>query len=184
MLDVFDSLVKRVLDLDHTRGIVMGATSDIDFMVGECLRHAHGKLDDAGKRKLVERSLKNIDERLAGITKKLAEIRASLTLDALFEEHGLFQSYDRLRALASVLELEPFKPHVESRKSVVTYMQSVVPDRNIMGHKIAEQGDGPKKILDNKGNPIGIDEARELRRSILGLRGDFRALLDALQPSA
>ena len=27
VLGVFDSLVKKVLDLDHTRGIVMGATS-------------------------------------------------------------------------------------------------------------------------------------------------------------
>lgn len=34
---LFKSVVKKVLDLDHTRGIVMGATSDVDQMARECL---------------------------------------------------------------------------------------------------------------------------------------------------
>ena len=28
--DIFESVIRKVLDLDHTRGIVMGATCDID----------------------------------------------------------------------------------------------------------------------------------------------------------
>jgi hypothetical protein len=44
VLGVFESLVKKVLDLDHTRGIVMGATSDIDQMVVESVDAVHGKL--------------------------------------------------------------------------------------------------------------------------------------------
>ena len=47
-MGVFDFLVKKVLDLDHTRGIVMGATSDIDFIVNECLVMIE-KIDVAGK---------------------------------------------------------------------------------------------------------------------------------------
>ena len=46
VIGVFDSLIKKILDLDHTRGIVMGGTSDIDNMVNECLRLAHGKLNE------------------------------------------------------------------------------------------------------------------------------------------
>lgn len=34
---VFENLVRKVLDIDHSRGIVMGATSDIDQVVSEAL---------------------------------------------------------------------------------------------------------------------------------------------------
>src|SRR5229473_5470778 len=34
---IFQTLVKKVLDIDHSRGLVMGATSDIDHFVNDCL---------------------------------------------------------------------------------------------------------------------------------------------------
>ncbi len=46
VLGVFQSLVKKVLDLDHSRGIVMGATSDIDRLVLEFVEIIHGKVAD------------------------------------------------------------------------------------------------------------------------------------------
>lgn len=181
--DVFDSIVKKILDLDHTRGIVMGATSDIDHMVVECLKHAHGKLDDAGKKAVITEALGHIDERMKKMATLVDGLRSATSLEPLFEHHAILDAYSRLRMLAGVLNLDPLVDHKPHRKSVTDYMNSVVPDRNIFGHAIAEAG-SPKKILDNKGQPIDLDRAREIRRTILGLRADFRTLLEALQPSA
>jgi hypothetical protein len=181
VIDVFDSLVKKTLDMNHTRGIVMGATSDIDHMVSECLRHAHGRLDDAGKKALIAQGMKFIDDRLKDLTKRVEKLKKSTDLVPLLEAHLIFTSYDRLHMLSSILKMEVFKSHAGSRESVTTYMTAVVPDRNVLGHQVADPGDGPKKVINAKGEAIGIDEARELRRSILGLRSDFRTLLAALQ---
>lgn len=180
--DVFDSLVKKVLDLDHTRGIVMGATSDIDFIVNECLKHAHGKLDAAGQKSLVASALKLINGQMAKLREQVDGLRGVESLDPLFEAHGVFQSYDRLRLLAGILKLDAFVAHKGARESVTGYMEQVVPYRNIFAHTIAEPG-APKKILDNKGKAIDLDRAREIRQAILNLRREFRGLLDALQAS-
>jgi hypothetical protein len=64
VLGVFESLVKKVLDLDHTRGIVMGATSDIDHMVNECLVAIHLQLDDTGKATMLKYAIGYIDTRI------------------------------------------------------------------------------------------------------------------------
>ena len=37
VVGVFENLVRKVLDIDHSRGIVMGASSDIDQLVNELL---------------------------------------------------------------------------------------------------------------------------------------------------
>jgi hypothetical protein len=179
--DVFDSLVKKVLDLDHTRGIVMGATSDIDYMVNQCLLHAHGQLDDDGKKRVVAEALSHIERHLKEFAEAVEALRSAASLDVFFDQHHILTAYDRLHLLADVLKLEVFDTHKPHRKSVTSYMTNVVPHRNIFGHKIAEPG-SPKKIVNNKGEEIDVDKAREIRRLILSLRGDFRTLLQALQP--
>lgn len=184
VIDVFDSLVKKILDLDHTRGIVMGATSDIDHMVSECLRHAHGKLGGDAQKQLLQQGIKFIEDRLKDLTKKVGKLKGATDLTQLLEEHFIFTAYDRLHMLSRVLEMDVFKEHAGSRTSVSVYMETIVPDRNLLGHQVAEPGEGPKKVVSAKGEAIGIEEARELRRAILGLRGDFRALLAALQKTA
>ncbi|MEJ0051699.1 MAG: hypothetical protein WDN02_10945 [Methylovirgula sp.] len=180
IINVFDSLVQKVLDLDHTRGIVMGATSDIDHMIGECLRLAHGRLDLDGKKELVKTGIKFIDDRLKDFTKRVEKLRNTTELDELLEAHVIFSAHDRLHMLSRILKLDTFSEHASARASVTTYMQEVVPDRNLLGHEVAEPGEGPKKVLNAKGEAIGVDEARELRRTILALRSDFRALFAAL----
>lgn len=178
--DVFDSLVKKVLDLDHTRGIVMGATSDIDHMVNQCLQHAHGKLGPDQKKALIATAFKHIDKRMDELAEKVKGLRTATELEPLFEAHGIFQSYDRLHMLSDLLKLDPFAGQKVLRGSVTGYMGSVVPHRNVFAHVIAEPG-APKKLVNNKGEIIDLDKAREIRRAIVGLRGDFRTLLDALK---
>lgn len=184
VIDVFDSLVAKVLDLDHARGIVMGATSDIDHMVSECLRHANGKLDGDGKKKLIAQGIKFMDDRLKDLAKHVEKIRGTTELGELLEAHLVFTAYDRLHMLSRVLQLDVFKDHAGARESVSIYMKTVVPDRNVLGHQVADPGQGPKKVVTPKGGAIGVEEARELRKTILGLRSDFRALLAALEKSS
>jgi hypothetical protein len=177
---VFDSLVKKVLDLDHTRGIVMGATSDIDQMVGECLVVIHGGLDGAGQAGLIEGVLVQIDKKLAKWAKEAAKLRKKPTMATLMKANVIFSAYDRLAFLAGELEKDAFKMHAAARQSVLLYRDRVVPKRNQLGHLVLH-ADGKPKAVAAGGRQVNIDEMRELRRSILGLRQDFRNLRDALR---
>jgi len=180
VVGVFESLVKKVLDLDHTRGIVMGATSDIDDTINQCLVAIHDKLDATEQQALVNDALQLIVDRIASLSDKAAALRAQGTMVAIFEAHFLFTANDRLRILSHVLKRKTFDAHRGARKSVATYMGKVVPERNILGHQILSPQGKPTAVVDASGKQMGLKELRDLRRLILDLRTDFRNLLQAL----
>lgn len=181
VLGVFDSLVKKVLDLDHTRGIVMGATSDIDFMVNECLAAIHAQSDDDGKRALLAHAREFIDAKIKELTELAEKMQSATSFPELFEAHLVFTAYDRLRVLARALNTPALQAQKGYRKSVTSYQQDVVPKRNVLGH-VARVLQGEAYVLvDYKGNVYTLDSTRDLRKLILGLRADFRNLLDALK---
>jgi hypothetical protein len=181
VVGVFESLIKKVLDLDHTRGIVMGATSDIDHMVNVCLTLAHSQLDDAGKASLIEEALERVANKVANITKQAEKLQTTPTVEALFKAHMLFTSDDRLRLLARVLGMEAFAAHADSTKTITSYRTSVVHERNTLGHAVLIPQGKPDSVVDDADNVIDIAKMRELRKLILSLRADFRSLLTAMQ---
>ncbi len=154
VVGVFESLIKKVLDLDHTRGIVMGATSDIDHMVNACLTLAHGKLDEEGKVKFVEEALKRVADQVKNIVKQGEKLQANPSVDALFKAHMLFTSDNRLRMLASILGKEEFTAYAVGAETVKTYREGVVGDRNTLGHAVLVPEGKPNSVIDDIGNVV------------------------------
>jgi len=180
VLGVFESLVKKVLDLDHARGIVMGATCDIDNMVNECLVAMHELLDEAGQQGMLEQALERINKRIEESASKVAELKKAPSMAALFEAHMIFTANDRLRILSGLLKTA-FRDHVSTRQSVVTYMNTVVPHRNKLGHLVLVPGGKPQSVATSEGREISVEELRELRRMILSIRAEFIDLMLALK---
>lgn len=182
VMGVFESLVKKVLDLDHTRGIVMGATSDIDHIARDCLAALHDKLDQAGQQAMVQEALERIADKIDGLSKTAEKLKKTPTLAAILKTHLIFTANDGLRMLSDSLDKDPFKAsHGAFRKTVVTYIKEVVPDRNILGHQILSPEGKPVAVAGHEGKEIGIDQMRDLRRRLLDLRKEFRDLHSALR---
>ena len=181
VLGVFDSLVKKVLDLDHTRGIVMGATSDIDYLVNTCLTAAHTRLDDEGKGEFIKEALERIATKVQNVAKQGDKITANPSLEALFKAHMIFTSDDRLRMLAAILQTEAFGAHANAKDTIDQYREKVVPNRNNLGHMVLAPEGKPQAVETTEGKHVNLDEMRALRRLILGLREDFRSLAEALK---
>ena len=178
VVGVFESLVKKVLDLDHTRGIVMGATSDIDHMIHSCLLHIEAKLDDDGKKVLVEQAIKRVQERVKDIAKQGEKLGAATNVTTILKAHMIFGANDRLRLLRSLLEADA--NHAQSVDTIKAYMEKVVPERNVLGHMVLAPEGRPQAVVNIEGTQINLDDMRTLRKTILGLREDFRALVGAL----
>lgn len=180
VIGVFESLVKKVLDLDHTRGIVMGATSDIDWMVNECLSSIYSIADESGKKELLQQAQAFIEEELASLSVLTEKMRAANHFDELHEAHLVFTASDRLRMLSRAMKTNLLEPHRMYRRPVTEYLEKVVPKRNILGHVTRVERDGKYVLTDKKGNVFDLDSTRGLRRLILALRSEFRNLLGAL----
>ena len=178
VLGVFESLVKKVLDLDHTRGIVMGATSDIDHMIDWCLIRIEAKLDETGKRRLVAQAVKRVKERVKEIAKQGAKLETATSVTTILEAHMIFGANDRLRMLRRLLEQDT--NHAQSVLTVKSYIEDVVPGRNALAHKVLAPEGKPQAVVNSDGKQINLDDMRALRKMILGLREDFRALVEAL----
>jgi hypothetical protein len=181
VMGVFESLVKKVLDLDHTRGIVMGATSDIDHIVNECLAVIHEKSDAAGKDGLLKEAQGYVEKRVKDLAKMAQGLENATTVTELFEAHMILTANDRLRMLGGALKGGAFAAHKEYRQKVIDYQQDVVPGRNRLGHMVLVPEGKPQAVIDSKGQQVTVEGTRELRRLILQLRTDFRNLLDALR---
>lgn len=181
VIGVFESLIKKVLDLDHTRGIVMGATSDIDHIVNLCLTLAHDKLDDSGRTQFIHEALERVTDKVKNITRQGEKLKNSPSIEALFKAHMVFTSDDRLRMLASTLGMDSFSAHAKSVTSVTAYRDGVVSGRNTLGHAVLVPQGKINAVVDHAGKTVNINEMRELRRLILSLRADFRDLLDAMR---
>ncbi|MGY3511077.1 hypothetical protein [Bradyrhizobium lupini] len=180
VMGVFDSLIKKVLDLDHSRGIVMGATSDIDHLVNETLSLMHGKLDGNGQAALLKDILKRIDERLADLTKRIGKLKDA-DFAAVFTSHEVFTANDRLRMLSAMLKKDQFKAFAETRAGIVAYLEEVVPGRTMLAHLVLVPEGRPEAIIDTAGKTVTLEETRTMRRRMLSMRNDFRGLVDSLK---
>ena len=77
--------------------------------------------------------------------------------------------------------MKEFEAYATSVKTVQAYREGVVHDRNTLGHAVLVPKGKASSVVDDTGKEVDIAQMRELRKLILNLRTDFRALLDAMQ---
>lgn len=183
---LFGSMIKKVLDLDHTRGIVMGATSDVDQMARECLQLAHDLLDGAGRANVLDEMVALLTKKVPDLQKRVDKLTGTPDVPNILKAHLTFTANDGLRILSRLLERAEFAAVKAHQPHVKLYIDKVVPKRNVLGHKVLSPEGKPAGIAgENVGEVISIDEMRELRRLLLELRGEFKLLHGALgQPNA
>lgn len=175
---VFETLVKKVIDIDHSRGIVMGATSDIDFYVSEALVG----LFEAGSEDERQGVLAMIWERLKDIKKRFelsaAQLEAIKAVAEIFDKHHVYTSADRIHLLRELLRLKGL--HMAERRALGSYAANIAPRRNDLAHVRVQKEGFSRKLYDRSGKEFTSEEMRELRLKLLEHRELFEALANAL----
>jgi CheY-like chemotaxis protein len=176
-IQLFQTMIKKVLDLDHTRGIVMGATSDVDHMARECLQLAHDRLDDEEKAGEVDEMVALLREKVPSIEKRVCKLTEHPDVATILAAHAVFTANDGLRILTRLLDLPAFEAQKPYQDRVKCYMNDVVPKRNILGHKVLAPDGKPTGIAGaTAAEVISVDEMRALRKLLLELRNEFKLL--------
>ena len=178
VLGVFDSLMKKVLDIDHSRGIVMGATSDIDHLIVGCLSSTfeHGCEDNRLHAfQTVERHLEEKSKKFAKDTAKIAAIKH---ISELLDFHHTYTSNDRMRLLTALFERDG--RFSEAVNSIKEYLEKTVPRRNDLAHLRVEANGFSRKLFNRKGEELTQQEMRELRLALLNFQEIIEVLMSEI----
>lgn len=178
VVGVFDALVKKVIDIDHSRGIVMGATSDIDYFINECLVNYFGKSESRTQKE----ALSTIKERMGKIRLKFEESAKNIeeisNMSELLEGHSIYTSVDRLILLRKLFESQGI--FADKCQSMKDYESKTIPKRNDLAHVRVQIEGFSRKLYNRKGKELTSDEMKALRLELLENQEQFEELYDAV----
>lgn len=171
---LFETLVKKVLDIDHSRGLVMGATSDIDHFVNDCLVTVFKDTDAAFQTEVIKIILERIKEIRKRFDTAVEEIEAITNVSEIFDKHHVYTSVDRLHLLRKSLDLKQIHP--DKTDAMKRYASDTIPKRNDLAHLRVKIDGFSRKLLDRNGKEFTGEEMRALRSSLLEHQELFEAL--------
>lgn len=192
MQDVFDLTVRKVVDVNNMRGIVMAGVADLDHLLEDIIREIHIKLDADGqvghRKKLFEKMLPAAKamKRLVADEEhvSLKDLQAAIdvlkqlepkSFDDLVKYRG-FDSYKRVEAATSLCkihaQLAEHKERIEDIKNVLMW-------RNALAHQRPEIQDGVHVFQPIEGTRERFDDnmTRELRKKLREHRIFLESLL-------
>ncbi len=176
---VFQMLVKKVIDIEHSRGIVMGATSEIDHLINDCLVGYFNACDEGSRAKILAAIAARVGEIKKRFESELEKLGAIKHVSEIAPLHATYTSADRLKLLRKVLDM--LNQHKDKKEQLVSYGEKVVPRRNDMAHVRVEVNGFSRKLFDREKKELTVEHMRELRVAILESRELFESIHNALQ---
>ena len=163
--EVFRNLVRKVLDIDHSRGIVIGATSDVDDVIFAELKKLFDSCEENEKENALQHIRARAVEKRESLDSSIAEIQKIEHVDQLENHHHVYTSDDRFRLLQKIMK--QLGLHADKIGDFDSYRRSVPPRRNDLAHiKVTKEGFA-RTFQDRNGKVITSDEMRELRVTLL-----------------
>lgn len=181
---IIQGQLRRILDLNHMRGLVMAATSDLDLGMIDCLEVVQQILHPG--EGAAEFAVSVAGRVSAGLRKKAAEVEA-------FGAKGRVDKLLREPAFGAALRLEVLQEEVAKLADRVTephfieqlgsYHVDVITPRNDFAHRKAELRGG-KMVLEGRELPLDQESMKALRLRLLKHSDNLRGLLGMLRELA
>jgi hypothetical protein len=170
-VSVIQKMLHKVMDIDHMRGVVMSATSDIDFVVEKSLLAVYARNNNEGKAAFRTAVVAAVRDKLEKWSADLEKAEMKGTLEAIFKLKHLCSAADRLELLLSSLAewTSDGSTYIDKAK---VYKDDVVPRRNKLAHVTLRVIDG-RRVLDGPEGPITDEDMTKLRCELIEHRQNF-----------
>lgn len=178
---VFESLIKKVVDIDHSRGIVMGTTSDIDHFVMDALVASFDRCDEDGKAAALAQVKKDLEKMRARFETAADDIASVMHLSDLFDHHAFYTSVDRLELLRKVLKTGAPDVHQTNDAALIDYIQKALPRRNDLAHVRVQVNGFSRKLVNRKNIELTAADMKALRLQLLQHHENIEGLYAALK---
>lgn len=166
---VIGNLLRKTLDLDHMRGVVMSATSDIDYMVEKSLFAVYDRLEDDKKPELIKKMVCALRTKLERYQKEIDKAEQKNSFESIVKLKHLFTAFDRLSVLLEELEIWAVDSSSEYLDQGKVYQNDVIPRRNKLAHAMLRNVEG-KQVLIGLEDPITLEDMTKLRCDLIDHR--------------
>jgi CheY-like chemotaxis protein len=193
---VFDFSVRKVLDLENMRGIIVAGVAEIDQTLTALISQKHLKLDEVKQIELRGKIVRT----LLPNAKKLAEHRVGATNEMIEALESALQSLSALKpdsidplldsiAFASMNRLEIVRSlckdfaYLSAYKSSIKDVKSLLHWRNALAHQLPEEGADLNRRFRVNGRDelFSREKARELRLKVISDRALLKDILEKIQ---
>lgn len=177
---VFDTLVKKVIDIDHSRGIVMGTTSDIDHFVNECLTAIFDRCGENARLGALAIIQKHMKEKRKDFEKNATKVEQVTHVSELFDKHTVYTSVDRLNLLRKIFETNDL--YSDKWDNMKDYVPQIIQKRNDLAHvQVKSEGGFSRKFFNKKGEELTSKDMKELRLKLLDYQEMFEKLVESVK---
>lgn len=178
IMGVVDTTLKKVLDLNHMRGVVMAYVSDLDKKMLDCINRCHCILDDEGKKLLVgiiKDYVRSINESELNKIENIPTENEFAELIKLFS----FGTTARFSTLKKIIhdERDLLSHLIDKFKK---YDVEVVKPRNDLAH-VCEKEEKGKIVLECCGEVYDESRLLQLRKELLAHLDNLDDITNSLE---
>lgn len=170
---VIENLLRKVMDIDHMRGVVMSATSDIDYLVERTLLAMYERGSQAEKDELLKSTSIQLQKKLSDWKADLEKAIAKNSLASIVKLKHVFSASDRLTSLSN--QMNGWKNNTSIyQEKLVEYATKVVPKRNKLAHVMLNRRNGAITLVGTE--KFTSEALAELRCALLEHRSNFNTI--------
>jgi CheY-like chemotaxis protein len=160
VLPIIDSTIRKILDLENSRGLAMAELGELDLVMNEIIITVHGSSEE-GQAFIRGKMRERLQGQVESLSKGLEKID-TLPIEELVEH---LDSYKRLNTMVSICKELKLTSHQEKLNG---FDKNVIFPRDCLGHGIPEETE-TGCIFRHRGKEYVYDE-----ESSATLRNDFR----------
>lgn len=180
LLRVARQSVRKVLDLENMRGIVMSEVGDLDALLEDIFLYAMSGISAEQQQIVFDRFHKDTHKQDTKRQSALALFKESPSIDKLL---SLCDSNKRWKNFNHVKKHHDL---LKTRNFAGDYAQDILWPRNCLAHGIPERKDGGSLLFHFNGKDYPFDDgaSQALRNKILEYKRVFVEISESLKPNA
>ncbi len=168
--------VRKVLDLENMRGIVMSEVGDLDAVLEDIFIRAMRGITPEQQKKVFDRFHEKSDEQAKQLQSALSAFKDAPSIDGLMElcdSDKRWQNFNRVK-----------KHHDLLKKHEVAddYQQAILWPRNFLAHGMPERKEDGSLLFHHKGREFSFNDevGKELRHKIMEYKSAFTEIAEVL----
>lgn len=169
--------VRKVLDVENMRGIVMAEVGDLDALLEDIFIHAMEDITPQQQQDVFSRFHKKTDKQIQGQSEALNSFKESPSIDGLLklcDSNKRWENYNRVKNHHDLLK----KGTISS-----SYATEILQPRNFLAHGVSRQQDDGTFVFQYQGKEYQFnnDVGKALRLKILAYKTAFAAVIKTLK---
>jgi DNA-binding NarL/FixJ family response regulator len=171
--------VRKVLDLENMRGIVMSEVGDLDALLEEIFKRAMQGIAPEQQRNIFDRFHEKTSEQNKEFMGALSAFKEAPSIDGLLhlsDSDKRWQSFNRVKKHHNLLK---------NNRLTGDYQKDILSPRNFLAHGVPERKTDGSFLFRHKGKEYTFDDgvSQTLRKKILEYKSAFTEIAEILEPA-